>query len=255
MLTPELGSVSAVVFDFDGVFSDSRRLHDRARAVAFARRAEETGDDRYVTVPAEVHEASHLHGSTPNAIIGWVLQQVHLVDSDVDVDTNPVIMATVAHKREVYKELARSGGIIVPGMPEVVRRLMPYLPGRLAIATTAERGCEVMPYLMSQGLNRYFPDRLIVAKEDVDAVGGKPKPDPLVYEMAVERLGLTTVPETVLAIEDSLRGIESANRAGLRVGALATTHTVEELQQADGIQRPAFIARNPEHLSAILGIG
>ncbi|ELZ29167.1 HAD-superfamily hydrolase [Halosimplex carlsbadense 2-9-1] len=48
-----------------------------------------------------------------------------------------------------------------------------------------------------------------------DAFGGPGKPEPGVYEHAAERIGVD--PADVVAVEDSLHGIESAGRAGMHV--------------------------------------
>jgi sugar-phosphatase len=62
-----------------------------------------------------------------------------------------------------------------------------------------------------------------------DVKRGKPAPEP--YLLAAERLGVT--PERCIVIEDAPAGIKGAHAAGMLVIAVATTHTPEELEEAD----------------------
>ena len=60
---------------------------------------------------------------------------------------------------------------------------------------------------------------------------GKPAPD--CYLVAARQLGFQ--PEDCVAVEDSPVGIEAAKAAGMRVVAIASTHTAGELQAADAV--------------------
>jgi HAD superfamily hydrolase (TIGR01509 family) len=53
------------------------------------------------------------------------------------------------------------------------------------------------------------------------------KPDPEIYLLVAEALGYA--PARCVVFEDSLSGVESANRAGCKVIGVSTTHTPEEL--------------------------
>lgn len=61
--------------------------------------------------------------------------------------------------------------------------------------------------------------------------GVRPKPEPDVYSLAVRLCGVP--PEDALAVEDSLTGMESARRAGLRVIGLGPCPPGQEAEQAD----------------------
>lgn len=69
--------------------------------------------------------------------------------------------------------------------------------------------------LESTQLKQYFD--CIVSGEDFE----KSKPAPAIYQYAVSQLEL--LPEECIAIEDSEKGIQSANRAGLTVWAIKDT--------------------------------
>ncbi len=57
------------------------------------------------------------------------------------------------------------------------------------------------------------------------------KPDPQVFQIAAERLGV--VPAQCAVVEDAVHGIEAANRAGMTSIALAGTATPDQLADAD----------------------
>ena len=70
---------------------------------------------------------------------------------------------------------------------------------------------------------------MLVAADDV--VNGKPAPEP--YLLAVARNG--AMPETCIVVDDAPVGIAAAKAAGLRVLAVASTHSYSELESADWI--------------------
>jgi beta-phosphoglucomutase len=57
------------------------------------------------------------------------------------------------------------------------------------------------------------------------------KPDPQVFELAAERLGVP--PERCAVVEDAVHGIEAANRAGMKSIALVGTVSRHQLGDAD----------------------
>ena len=71
-----------------------------------------------------------------------------------------------------------------------------------------------------------IPSVLITAD---DVKRGKPNPE--AYLLAAARLGVR--PEKCVVIEDAPAGISAAHAAGMRVVAVATTHSQAELEEAD----------------------
>ena len=57
------------------------------------------------------------------------------------------------------------------------------------------------------------------------------KPDPEIFITTARKLQV--YPENCVVFEDSIAGVEAANAAGMKVVALTTTHTLEELHDAD----------------------
>ncbi|CAN5877302.1 hypothetical protein BH24DEI2_BH24DEI2_01610 [soil metagenome] len=91
---------------------------------------------------------------------------------------------------------------------------------RLAVVTNAPRA-NAEHVLRLLGFDTRF-ETLVVAGELA-----RPKPDPLPYVHALERLGVT--PENGFAFEDSVSGVCSAVAAGLYTVGLTTSESEERL--------------------------
>jgi beta-phosphoglucomutase len=104
---------------------------------------------------------------------------------------------------------------------------------RLAIASGALRH-EIELILEAAGIRKEF--RHITSAEDV--THGKPAPDPFLHALnGLNRAHDTPAVQAAdcLVIEDSLPGIRAARSAGMKVLAVANTHTVQDLGEADAI--------------------
>ncbi|WP_432720155.1 HAD-IA family hydrolase [Jeongeupia wiesaeckerbachi] len=112
------------------------------------------------------------------------------------------------------------GTIAITGIAE---RLAELRGVRVAIVTSAPR-----PLAQSKleycGLT---PPDFMVCAEDI--ANGKPSPDP--YLAGASHFGVE--PTRSLAFEDAPNGVRSAKAAGMTVIALTTSHTAEELAEAD----------------------
>lgn len=237
----KFGNIDAFALDFDGTLADTIKTHNEAREQAFVQMAKQTGDERFATVDPAIHAEAHAHGSHPQTIIGWVLMQSGIADS-IDY---PLVSETVTIKKEIYKELSQNGQDEIPGAASLVRCLARSIPGRLAIVTTAHRETEVLPYLRRYDLDQYFNAEQIIAAEDVTHT----KPHPEAYEIFLARVGMQNAPDRAAALEDTWRGIMSANTAGIGTTiAVATTSTREQLSEPQGDERPDFIVDSLKQL-------
>ncbi len=125
-------------------------------------------------------------------------------------------LARALHQRknQLYSTMVASGKLSArPG----VRRLMDECADAgiaLAIATTTGRGN--VEALLSRLLGQHWQERFaaIVCAEDAAIK----KPDPLVYRLALESLGVAS--QEALAIEDSPNGLAAASATG--IGVLVT---------------------------------
>ncbi len=210
----------AVIFDWDGVVVDSSAHHERSWEILAAQRG--------LPLPADHFKRGF--GKKNNVIIpdlGWA--------------TDPAEVDALAHaKEEFYRDLVRQHGIEpLPGVRALLADLHEAdLP--CAIGSSTERAnLDLLLDLMD--LRKFF--RVIVSGEEV--VHGKP--DPSIFLLAAERLGLA--PADCLVIEDALVGLEAARRAGMPVLAVATTEPLEALCGATGAV-PDLRGVTPADLSA-----
>jgi sugar-phosphatase len=90
----------------------------------------------------------------------------------------------------------------------------------------ATSGAKVVASTSLQSAGFILPE-VMVCSEDVKY--GKPDPEP--FALAAKRLGFK--PEECIAFEDSPVGIRSAKLAGCKVIALTTSHSAEEISDAD----------------------
>lgn len=116
-----------------------------------------------------------------------------------------------ARKNALYAELVRKGGIALRGgVPDLMQACRAH-GVRMGIATTTS--AVNLDALLRQHLGQQWTDwfAVRVCGEDVQ----RKKPDPQVYERALELLG--TDPLETVAIEDSPGGVAAARAAGIPV--------------------------------------
>ena len=211
----------AVIFDWDGVVVDSSAHHERSWEILAAKRR--------LVLPADHFKRGF--GKKNNVIIpdlGWAKE--------------PADVEALAHeKEEIYRSLVREKGIEpLPGVRELLAALRAEnIP--CAIASSTERANLDLPIDL-MGLREFFT--VIVSGEEV--VHGKP--DPAVFLLAAERLGIK--PADCVVIEDALVGIEAAKRAGMPVLAVATTNPIEALSSADAAVS-GLMDVNPDRLAVL----
>ncbi|MFZ5894306.1 MAG: HAD family hydrolase [Myxococcota bacterium] len=176
----------AYIFDCDGTLADSMPLHFEAwrRALSNHEAPFEFEWDLFVSRA----------GKTLEVTVHELNQQF---ESRLDV------MAVARLQREIYAELLPSVGPIVE-VVTLVRELWGRYP--LAVASGGDRRT-VETTLMNLGILDAF--HTIVTAEDV--AHGKPAPD--MFLLAAERMGVA--PERCVVFEDSLLGIEGAQRANM----------------------------------------
>jgi len=122
------------------------------------------------------------------------------------------VLAPKRHEREMVLCLKEP---ILPGVVEIIKGA--HKRGlKLGIASSSSREW-VAGHLTRLGLIDYFP--VIHTSDDVE----KTKPDPALYTLALESLGLN--PEEAVVFEDSPNGVTSAKALGIFVVAVPNTLT------------------------------
>ena len=197
-----MGTVRALMFDFNGTLSHDEPLLCAIYQRLFAQHGRPLTEEHYY---------SQLAGLAEEAIIGgWLGVDGPLLASLVD--------ERIAH----YAVQAADGSTVAEPVREAVRYAAARVP--VAIVSGAFRA-EIVPVVEAAGLATEIT--AIVAADDVEH--GKPHPEG--YLRALERLGVD--PTGVIAFEDTEAGIASAKAAGLRVIAVLGTLPPERLAQAD----------------------
>lgn len=107
---------------------------------------------------------------------------------------------------------------------EGAAQLVRFLPSDAWAVVTSGTRDTAMTRLTHTGLP--IPSVLVTA-DDVE----RGKPDPDAYLLAAAKLGVR--PEKCVVVEDAPVGVSAAHSAGMRVVAVATTHSQIELQEAE----------------------
>ncbi|WP_405658466.1 HAD family phosphatase [Streptomyces sp. NBC_01166] len=196
-------SPSAIVFDCDGTLMDTERHWQEARNVTFRAFG--------VKPPAGFADrAKGVHFTECGALMAEEAGKPDLVDDFADT-----LLST-------FTALVDQDPVTMPGAAALVRLAVGRVP--LAVASNCPRTM-VESCLGRAGLLRCF-DHVVVAGEVL-----RPKPEPDVYREAARLCGVP--PEQTLAVEDSLTGMQSARRAGLRVIGIGPCPPGLEAEQAD----------------------
>lgn len=208
-------ALQALVFDFDGVMADTERLH----LLAFRQVLDPVG---CVLEAAEYYE--RYLGFDDVGALAAIARDRSTKWTDDDLET------LARAKAACFQRLLETHPVLFDGVGVLVRQWAREVP--VAIASGALRS-EIESILTAAGLLELFP--VIVAAGETP--GFKPDPDP--YLAALARLGAD--PARSVAVEDSVWGIQSARRAGMKVVAVTTSYPPERLAAADAVV-PSFSA-------------
>lgn len=126
-----------------------------------------------------------------------------------------------ADKSARYREIVRAGRL--PPRPGVARLVEEALDAgwQLAVASTSAR--ESVLAVLEHAVGPAVAERFVVVAGDE---APRKKPDPAVYELALEQLGAR--PDEALAIEDSRNGLLAAVGAGMRCLVTVSGYTAQE---------------------------
>ncbi len=195
----------AVIFDMDGVLTDSEPLICAAAIQMFR-------EQGVTAFPEDFHP---FVGTGENRYLGGVAEK-HGVRLDV--------LKAKARTYEIYLEMVPEQLQAFPGAVELVRACRAR-GWSCAVASSAD-WIKVAANLRKIGLE---PDtwQAVVTAEDVEL--RKPHPD--IFLMAATKMGLS--PSCCTVVEDAVNGIEAAKAAGMRCVAVATTFPAKLLGRAD----------------------
>ncbi len=206
----------AVIFDFDGVITDSEILHFRAFNRVLARFSVEiTMRDYYKTYL----------GLTDVDCFNLLISEGQLKT------TKDKIEDLLKQKNEVFQELAKTEGRIIEGVHDFLKMLeQNNIP--MAICSGALRP-EIELILEEANLRHFF--EVIVSAEQVKK--GKPSPDGFLLTLRKFNKGRQT-PITgtqCVVIEDSHWGLQAAKAAGMHTIAVTNSYDARQLALAEKI--------------------
>ena len=205
--------LKAIIFDFDGVITDSEPVHLKM----FQKVLGEMG----LTISEKDYYEIYL-GMDDKGCFSTLLKS-NGIDSNFEL-----IQSLIDKKTEYLMDYIKDNLFIYPGVVEFIEASSrKYL---LAIASGALRH-EIEFILEGAGVRSAF--NIIVSAEDVSE--GKPNPE--CFIKALDRLNeISSHPITTaecLVIEDSIAGVEAAKAAGIRCVAVTNTYGPERLTMAD----------------------
>ena len=195
----------AVIFDMDGVLTDSEPLICAAAIQMFS-------EQGVRACPEDFHP---FVGTGENRYLGGVAEK-HGVKLDIP--------RAKARTYEIYLEMAPRKLEAFPGAVELVRACRAR-GWACAVASSAD-WIKVAANLKKIGLDPETWQAVITA-ENVE----RRKPDPAIFLMAAEKMGVP--PSSCTVVEDAVNGIEAAKAAGMRCVAVATTFPATLLGRAD----------------------
>jgi beta-phosphoglucomutase len=197
-----MSKFKGVIFDMDGVIVDNHHYHFCAW-VEFSKRY-------HFELNEEIYR-DKFNGKTNKDLFKMVFGE--------DITEN-AIQKYAEEKEGLYHDLYREHMKAHTGLLDFLEYLRAHQI-RMALGTSAPT-MNVDFILDHLKLRQYFAT--IVDGSQVD----KGKPDPQVYQLCVNKLGLE--PKECVVFEDSLAGLESGERAGCTIIAVATSHKASELK-------------------------
>jgi len=213
-----MATLTALIFDFDGVIADTEPLH----FAGFRHTLAEIG----ISLTESDYYANYLGYDDRGCFIAALTAHQRPTDP-------AALVQLIRRKSHAYLESVKGHLTIFPGVREFVREAAAAYP--LAIASGALRH-EIEVILEQAGLRKEFLH--ITSAEDVTK--GKPDPQPFLHALNALNRQCREQPITAgscLVIEDSIPGIRSAKTAGMKVLAMANTHTVQDLHEAHAVAK------------------
>lgn len=193
----------AVLWDLDGVLADSGPFHYESWMQTLSAYG----------IPYDYEKFQRTFGMNNHGALTVLLGH----------EPDRALSDEIGDRKEIlFRQLIRGKIQPLPG----VRYWLPHLKQmgyRNAVASSAPQA-NIDAEMDALGLQPYF-DAII------SSAGMPSKPDPAVFLLAAQRVGVP--PERCTVVEDAIAGVEAAKRAGMRCIAVTTTNPREALARAD----------------------
>jgi len=206
----------AVIFDFDGVITDSEILHFRAFNQVLAQYGIELTKQEYYKTYLGFNDADCYKLLIGQGLLKTDQQQIENL---------------IEQKKQIFKQLAQTEGRMIEGVRDFLTMLEENsIPMAICSGSLLT---EVEMVLEEARLRHLF--EVIVAAEHVK----KGKPDPEGFLLSLQRLNENREEAITgnhcIAIEDSHWGLEAAKAAGMHTVAVTNSYNAEQLSMAEKI--------------------
>lgn len=200
--------IRAVIFDMDGVLTDSEPLINAAAVAMF----------RELGLPVQPEDFLPFVGTGEDRYLGGVAEKYGFA-----------LDGPAAKKRtyEIYLELVPRELKGFPGAHVLVKNCR-LADLKVAVASSADL-VKIEANLRQIELDPASWDAIVTGE---DVVNKKPAPD--IFLAAAAKLGVP--PAACVVIEDAVNGVQAAKAAGMRCVAVAQTFPAEKLQRADVVR-------------------
>ncbi|HEX8460017.1 MAG TPA: HAD family phosphatase [Segetibacter sp.] len=200
-----MSELKAVLFDLDGTLLDNNEVHHKAWKKYLKDNDKEISDEDF---------KENISGRTNQDAVE------HIYDKKMSQEEAEKYYLK---KEEIYREMYEPDIKAIAGLEKFLKDLQSH-DITMAISTS---GIQVNIDFMFEHvkIKEYF--KKIVNSNDIE----NGKPDPEIFLKTAEELGIP--PENCIVFEDSLSGVKAGKAAGMKVVALTTTHSEEELNEAD----------------------
>ncbi len=236
--------IKAIVFDLDGTLVQSEKLKARSYAIAV---------QQLRGLPEPAAEAIEAYRDIVGA--SRDVASLHIVEKlDLEEDLRPLMpQYDVSEPWQVLTSMRKSIYDDMVADPQVIRdNQWPHTIGLLRVAREkyCRTGLATMSYRpeaphVLRALDLEETLDIVLTREDVQ----RPKPDPEIYLLAAEKLGVP--PEECMALEDSPNGVRAAVDAGMNVIAVATPFTIAGVHASEVLDH-AWVVHAPEELPDVL---
>ncbi len=202
----EKNKLKAVIFDLDGVITDSARYH----YLAWKELADELG------IPFDEAYNEKLKGVSRMESLELILKNGNACERYTDEEKE----AMAEKKNDNYKELIKqiTPNDILPGIMEFLTELKEN-GIRIALASVSKNAPFIIGQLELEAYFDYIADAAAVPN-------AKPFPD--IFLAGMNEFGLS--PKECIGVEDARTGIEAIHRAGMKAVGVGTP---EEMEEAD----------------------
>jgi len=208
--------LEAVIFDFDGVITDSEILHLRAFNQSLAQYGIEITKNDYYTMYLGFNDTDCYKLLIEKGLLKMDEQQINTL---------------MIQKKKIFEQLAKAEGKMIEGVRDFLNMLeQNNIPMAICSGSLLT---EVEMVLEDARLRHLF--EVVVSGEQVR----KGKPDPEGFLLSLQRLNENRenpiTANQCVVIEDSHWGLEAAKAAGMHTIAVTNSYDAEQLGMAEKI--------------------